>query len=415
MGKRETRGKEIAALDALIEEITIDAYGDDEQLSAFVTVIDDEVPLPDDAFVIGEPVSVLKIDYDGRPLRGLTARCRREDNTEYEIAAADILFPAGSEGARYIAAYRRWMGLDPWPAVREAPQRRKRTHKAKEEDLDLSGPVELIALSVKKNAIRCRLPGTDREITLRSGGLWKVVPGWIATVHPIKQWRFAGHPYLSGEIESTRLDVAALGLTPLRIEDQGLWSPKSEYWSEEGEPIEEWEREIIERGTRTQFEMEQVLQEVEIDDPLSDPISESVDLKEAGDYPGARKILMELLESDLRCLDAHAHLGNIIFDEWPEDAIRHYEAGVRIGELSLDVGFDGLLPWGFIDNRPFLRCMHGHGLCLWRLGRGEEAEEVFGRMLWFNPADNQGVRFLLAAVRSGEEWQDSQKHMNGGE
>jgi hypothetical protein len=27
--------------------------------------------------------------------------------------------------------------------------------------------------------------------------------------------------------------------------------------------------------------------------------------------------------------------------------------------------FDGVLPWGQIDNRPFLRCMHGFGLCLW--------------------------------------------------
>ena len=55
MGKRGAGGKEIALLDALIEDIIIDAYSDDEQLSAFVTVIDDEVPLPADAFVIGEP------------------------------------------------------------------------------------------------------------------------------------------------------------------------------------------------------------------------------------------------------------------------------------------------------------------------------------------------------------------------
>ena len=76
---------------------------------------------------------------------------------------------------------------------------------------------------------------------------------------------------------------------------------------------------------------------------------------------------MDLCQADLRCLDAHAHLGNSVFDWRPEEAIRHYEAGVRIGELSLGEGFDGLLPWGWIDNRPFLRCMHGFGLCLWRL------------------------------------------------
>jgi Flp pilus assembly protein TadD len=80
---------------------------------------------------------------------------------------------------------------------------------------------------------------------------------------------------------------------------------------------------------------------------------------------------------------------------------------VSIGALSLGDSFEGLLPWGFIDNRPFLRCLHGYGLCLWRLGRGEEAEAVFNRMLWLNPSDNQGARFLLAAVRDGEEWKAS--------
>jgi hypothetical protein len=43
-------------LDELIEEITIDAYGDDEQLWAFRQAFEDEVELPAKGFVIGEPV-----------------------------------------------------------------------------------------------------------------------------------------------------------------------------------------------------------------------------------------------------------------------------------------------------------------------------------------------------------------------
>jgi hypothetical protein len=53
-------------------------------------------------------------------------------------------------------------------------------------------------------------------------------------------------------------------------------------------------------------------------DPFSDPITESNDLKDAGDRLQAIRILMELCQSDLRCLDAHAHLGNFDFDNMPE-------------------------------------------------------------------------------------------------
>jgi hypothetical protein len=45
--------------------------------------------------------------------------------------------------------------------------------------------------------------------------------------------------------------------------------------------------------------------------------------------------------------------------------------------------------------------MHGYGLCLWRLDRFKEAERVFERMLWLNPMDNQGARFLFDDVRAG--------------
>ena len=41
-----------AALDRFIDEITVDAYGDDEQLWAFRQAFEDDVILPADGFVI---------------------------------------------------------------------------------------------------------------------------------------------------------------------------------------------------------------------------------------------------------------------------------------------------------------------------------------------------------------------------
>jgi len=49
-----------AVLDELIEQITVDAYGADEQLWAFRQAFEDGVCGPCDALVIGEPVRWLR-------------------------------------------------------------------------------------------------------------------------------------------------------------------------------------------------------------------------------------------------------------------------------------------------------------------------------------------------------------------
>jgi len=63
MNPRRPKGsKELNALDEMIEKITVDAYGDDEQLWAFRQAFEDDVQLPVDGFVIGELVSVIAVD-----------------------------------------------------------------------------------------------------------------------------------------------------------------------------------------------------------------------------------------------------------------------------------------------------------------------------------------------------------------
>lgn len=98
-------------IDALIAEITLDAYETEEQLWAFNQVLQDDVPLPSEGTVTGVPVTVLDFDYDGNANRGLTARCRRENGTEYRISACDVEFPANTAAHLYLRAYRRWVGL----------------------------------------------------------------------------------------------------------------------------------------------------------------------------------------------------------------------------------------------------------------------------------------------------------------
>src|SRR3972149_1320890 len=115
MATKRVRGKESPERDRLIEEIMVDAHGDDEQLWAFRQAFEDHVALPAEAFVVGEPVTVMTIDYDGNERRGLTARCQREAGSEQVIAAGDLIFPEGSAAARYMAGYRKWLRVEAPP------------------------------------------------------------------------------------------------------------------------------------------------------------------------------------------------------------------------------------------------------------------------------------------------------------
>jgi hypothetical protein len=410
MSKKNGGYGSIEEMEALIREITDGCHDESDCFSAFCQAVVDETSLPASGFVVGAPVSVFEIYHDAATRAGLRAKCRRRDGSEYAVSLCDVVFPEDSPGSLQIAAYRMWLGLDPLPEMAQLtmPTRRLKRRVA-DDDIDLTMPVELVVLMVKQRAARCRLLGKDRILTLRAADAWKTVPGEIIAVRPAKYWLYSNNPYLSGEITSARIDAAALGLVPLKLDSWGMWDPKDEYWGEEGIPVEGWAKPIIARGVRPIFEMEQVIPGA---DPQSDtdPILDAVDLRNAGNYPEAVKLLMGLCEADLRCIDAHAHLGHFTLDAEPQMAIRHYEVGMRIGELSLPSGFDGLLPWPNIDNRPFLRCMHGYGLSLWRLKRFREAAKIFERMLWLNPSDNQGIRFLIDDVKDEKSWRKDAYH-----
>src|ERR1035437_8907678 len=91
-----------AALDELINEFTVEAAGDDERILAFLRALEKHVPLPGAGFVPGEPVSVVRFDYQGNQRRGLTAKCRRVDGCEYEVTASEVALPANTPGSHRV-------------------------------------------------------------------------------------------------------------------------------------------------------------------------------------------------------------------------------------------------------------------------------------------------------------------------
>jgi len=97
-------------LDALLEEVLIDAYDEVEQMGSLRCAFED-LAWPAPALLAGVPVQVTGTDWCGELLAGLDARLEREGEA-YSVALKDLVFPTGSEHARHVAAYRRWLGLD---------------------------------------------------------------------------------------------------------------------------------------------------------------------------------------------------------------------------------------------------------------------------------------------------------------
>jgi hypothetical protein len=98
-----------AGLDALIEQLTVDAYGDEEQLSGVLVGAEEALARGERATVVGVTVEVMSVDCGPDARTGLTARVRRE-GAMYEVALADLTFPADSALGVVVSAYRRWQG-----------------------------------------------------------------------------------------------------------------------------------------------------------------------------------------------------------------------------------------------------------------------------------------------------------------
>jgi hypothetical protein len=87
-------------------------------LTAFLTVLDEEVGLPCAAQILGVDIEVLSLDFQGDERRGLVARCRRMGGPTDVVSLADVRFEPGTVAAWLHAAFRRRLGLKSVPARR---------------------------------------------------------------------------------------------------------------------------------------------------------------------------------------------------------------------------------------------------------------------------------------------------------
>lgn len=79
---------------------------------------------------------------------------------------------------------------------------------------------------------------------------------------------------------------------------------------------------------------------------------------------------------------------------------------VHIAEKNLPEDFDGVMLWECLENRPYLRALHGLCLTYWKIKEFEKAHQIAKKMLRICPGDNIGARFLLDTLSRHEEWRE---------
>ena len=94
-----------AKLSAMVEEATVDCYGEEEQLTGFACMVQEYLEVPFKTMVLGITVTVTGVIHASH---GLVADCVHGRHRQ-AIHVLDLPLPdPPPKGAEWIAAYRHW-------------------------------------------------------------------------------------------------------------------------------------------------------------------------------------------------------------------------------------------------------------------------------------------------------------------
>jgi uncharacterized protein (UPF0262 family) len=108
MPKRQSHRRRLssARLDEMIEEATVDAYGDSEQVVGFFTMLEERLKMPFETEVLGMEVLVERLDLTDE--EQIVAVCSRSKSRQ-PVPILDLPLPdPPPAGAEWIEAFRRW-------------------------------------------------------------------------------------------------------------------------------------------------------------------------------------------------------------------------------------------------------------------------------------------------------------------
>jgi hypothetical protein len=90
----------------MIEEATVDAYGESEEITGWYSVLEEHLALPFGTTVLGVVVKVVRLDFRGD--NDIVAICTRGRERQ-AVPILDLPLPSPRPvEAEWIEAYRRW-------------------------------------------------------------------------------------------------------------------------------------------------------------------------------------------------------------------------------------------------------------------------------------------------------------------
>jgi hypothetical protein len=107
-GQRTPASLSKGRLAEMIEEATVDAYGESEQATGWFTMFEEHLDLPFETQMLGATVTVTSIDLrDDDQINAVCARGRERQ----AISLVDLPLPVPlPDGSEWIEAYRQWRG-----------------------------------------------------------------------------------------------------------------------------------------------------------------------------------------------------------------------------------------------------------------------------------------------------------------
>jgi len=153
----------------------------------------------------------------------------------------------------------------------------------------------------------------------------------------------------------------------------------SDGFDDEGD--QEVKRGTFSRNWKSEDELDELLDQIELGE-----ITEIEALEKASPH----------LKANPNHLEWYNFVANRLWDlELRDQAAEVWEQAYKLGCSKIPKGFKGVISWYEIDNRPFLRCVHGYILGLLHIKKYKEALTLARKMLRWNKDDNLGVRYLV--------------------